>query len=204
PSISMTSSLDIRSLDRCWGVAPAPKRAKPRNSDTSGLRRKANAANRGLAPRACRWRPVSSRLRSASGFRCGDERVQRPEMALQCVAPGLGQGVPGHRLAVDEIAAQADIPFVLEAPQLGAEVAVGQFQLLLEAREADLAVAGEQHRDREAHAVFEDRVESVEGLHGHCRGPARKVAKPLHASEIAMTMPAIVHRYGGWNRSRAT
>src|SRR5690606_5130333 len=162
PSISMTSSLDIRSLDRCWGVVSAPKRAKPRNSDTSGLRRKANAANRGPAPRACRWRPVSSRLRCASRFRGGDERVQRPEMALQCVAPGLGQGVPGHRLAVDEIAAQADIPFVLEAPQLGAEVAVGQFQLLLEARKADLAMAGEQHRDRKAHARSEEHTSELQ------------------------------------------
>ncbi|MEY5038892.1 MAG: hypothetical protein RL472_1998 [Pseudomonadota bacterium] len=47
------------------------------------------------------------------------------------------------------------------ARTLRAEVAVGERQFLLEAGEADLAMAGQQHRDRQPRAVLERGVQAV-------------------------------------------
>src|SRR3546814_5171702 len=121
----------------------------------------------------------------------GQVAVERPA--------ALGrQPVPGHRLAFDEGAAQRDVAVVLEPAQLRAEVAVGQRQLLLQPREADLAVAGQQHAHRQADAVLEHRVETVEDVHRYAAATGcRRLAMPVHTRADRKSTPATVHRRGG-------
>src|SRR3546814_7772919 len=115
------------------------------------------------------------------------------------------QPVPGHRLAFDEGAAQRDVAVVLEPAQLRAEVAVGQRQLLLQPREADLAVAGQPHAHRQADAVLEHRVDTVEDVHRYAAATGcRRLALPVHTRASAIMTPATVPRLGGARRPRTT
>src|SRR3546814_6741021 len=141
-----------------------------------------------------------SRLRRHSAGRChrGGHALQRGQVAVERPAALGRQPVPGHRLAFDEGAAQRDVAVVLEPAQLRAEVAVGQRELLLQPREADLAVAGQQYAHRQADAVLEHRVETVEDVHRYAAAAGcRRLAMPAHTRASAIMAPATVHRWGG-------
>lgn len=83
-------------------------------------------------------------------------------MFVERLASRRCQSIPSHRLAINKRTSKRNVAVIFEATQLSAEIAVGELELLLETREADLTVAREQDADRQSNAVFQRRVEVVE------------------------------------------
>src|SRR3546814_14098367 len=72
-------------------------------------------------------------------------------------------------------------------------------------READLAVAGQQYAHRQADAVLEHRVETVEDVHRYAAAAGcRRLAMPAHTRASAIMAPAHVHRWGGARSTSTT
>src|SRR5262249_60177517 len=89
-----------------------------------------------------------------------DQRLQGIEMCPQSLPALRAERVPGDRPAIAELLADAEIPGVLQLPQLSSEAPVGLLEQLLEAREGNLVIAGKQHGDSQANTVLEDPVQS--------------------------------------------
>src|SRR5690606_19151271 len=123
----------------------------------------------------------------------GNDALEGLQMEVEGNTADIAQPVPGHRLAVDEVPPERHVAGLLELAQLRAQVAVRQRQLLLEAREADLFVAGQQDTDGEPRAVLEERIEAVQRLHS-CAAAVRlrRLLWPAHASARPITMPVAV------------